>query len=231
MEYEMTTPAGDSPGTGESQAPGTGGNDQQNGQPQQQTNQGDGGEGEGEGEGTGTATRTAAQEAAFWKQQSRKHEDRAKANADAAKRLKTFEDSQKTALQLAEERAVAAEQRSAAADAERHRLLAAATHGLTPDLVDFLGMGTEAEIFGRAEVLNTQIDAAVNARLTQELAKYGISPAAGEPSGSPSAGAAASLSQGRRPVTQLRSGNGPAPQSSAVNGDKNAAFRGMLGGR
>lgn len=227
-----TSAAAGAPATGPSTAPATveGDNQQSEGQQTEgQTGDEGGTEGEGEG-GTGTVSRTPAQEAEYWKGMARKHEGRAKSNAEAAQRLRKIEDASKSELQLANERAARAEQGQAEATAERHRLLAAASHGLTPDLVDFLGGGTEEDIFGRAEVLNAQIDLAVTQRLTAELAKYGIQPNAnGTPGTAPSAGAAASLAQGRRPVSQLRSGASPAPQPSSTAGDPNAAFRNMLG--
>lgn len=221
----MTMPAEGTPATGEPTTPATG--EGEGTQPTGQQQSGDG-TSTGDSEG-GTVSRTPAEEAAFWKTQSRKHEDRAKSNAEAAQKLRKFEDAQKSELQLATERAERAEAAAADSAAERHRLLAAATHGLTPELVDFLGSGNESEIFGRAEVLNAQIDAAVNARLATELAKYGIQTGQAGAPGAATAGAAASLAQGRRPVSQLRSGAGPAPQPSGNNGDANAAFRSMLG--
>jgi hypothetical protein len=232
MEHEMTTPAGDAPATGQPAAPATGDDgSQQTGQPtsQQQTNQpGESQEGD-QGDDTGTVARTPAEEAAYWKAMSRKHESRAASNADAAKKLRAFEDASKTELQLAQERATAAEAAAADATSERHRLLASAKHGLTPELAGFLGNGTEAEIFQRAEQLDGQIDAAVTARLTAELGKYGIQYGQTQQGAAPSAGAAASLANGRRPVSQLRSGATPAPQASGANGDTNAAFRSMFG--
>jgi len=217
-------PAEGTPATGEPTTPATGEGDgtQQTGQ--QQTN-GDTPTGDSEG---GTVARTPAEEAAFWKDMARKHEGRAKANNEAAQKLRKMEDAQKSELQLATERAERAEASAAESASERHRLLAAATHGLTPELVDFLGGGTEDEIFGRAETLNTQIDAAVTARLKGELAKYGIQVGPEGASGAASASAAASLAQGRRPVSQLRSGASPAPQSGGQQ-NNNDAFRGMLG--
>jgi hypothetical protein len=227
----MTTSAGEGTATGQPTAPatGTGDGNQQTGHADGQQQTGQTGDGQTGDAGDGTTTRSPEQDVAYWKSMARKHEDRAKGNAEAATRLRKLEDANKSALQLAEERAARAEQGQAEANAERHRLLAAATHGLTPELVDFLGTGTENEIFGRAEVLNTQIDAAVNARLAAELAKYGIQPGRDQGQAAGSAQAAASLAQGRRPVQQLRSGNGPAPQASSNGTDKNAAFRGMLG--
>jgi hypothetical protein len=226
MEYKMTMPAEGAPATGDPATPpatGDGAGTQPTGQqqPGSETQTGDSTEG-------GTVSRTPAEEAAFWKTQSRKHEDRAKANNEAATKLRKLEDAQKSELQLATERAERAEAAAANSASERHRLLAAATHGLTPELVDFLGSGTEQEIFDRAEALNTQIDAAANARLNAELAKYGIQPGQAGAPGAGSAAAAASLAQGRRPVSQLRSGATPAPQAGGAT-DNNSAFRGMLG--
>lgn len=57
-----------------------------------------------------------------WKGLSRKHEDRAKENADAAKELAELKDTDTTAAQKAADKAAAAEQRASQAEAKAERL-------------------------------------------------------------------------------------------------------------
>lgn len=58
----------------------------------------------------------------FWKEKAREQEKRAKANADAAKRLSEIEESQKTEQQKAAERLSAAETQTATLASENARL-------------------------------------------------------------------------------------------------------------
>lgn len=74
----------------------------------------------------------AADEVAKWKAMARKHEQAAKANADAAKRLEQIEADKAKADQTAAEREAAAEQRAAKAEAEALKLSVAFAKGLTP---------------------------------------------------------------------------------------------------
>ncbi|MBJ8342784.1 hypothetical protein JGU71_28230 [Antrihabitans sp. YC3-6] len=77
----------------------------------------------------------------------------AKANADAAKRLADFEESQKTEAQKIADRAAAAERERDDARAEGLRYKAAAKFGIDEDHFDLLGTGDEDAIAGRAERL------------------------------------------------------------------------------
>jgi hypothetical protein len=96
-------------------------------------------------------------EAEKWKSFARKHEDAAKANAEKAKRLDEFEESQKTEQQkFADAAAKAAE-----TAAELARVKAAVKHGLSEEDLDLLGThGTPEEIDARAERLAARIKAA-----------------------------------------------------------------------
>lgn len=87
----------------------------------------------------------------FWKQQARANEQRAKANADAAKRLQEIEDSQKSEQQRHADAAAKAQQDAAEARAESLRYKAAATHKVDSDYFDLLGGGTEDEVNERAQ--------------------------------------------------------------------------------
>jgi hypothetical protein len=67
----------------------------------------------------------------FWKAQSRKQEAKAKANADAAKRLQALEDASKSESEKVNERLTAAESRAAKAEARALRLEVAHAKGLS----------------------------------------------------------------------------------------------------
>lgn len=87
----------------------------------------------------------------FWKAKAREQENRAKANAEAARRLQEIEDAQKTEAQRLADRQAEIERERDEARAEGLRYKAAATHGVHPDYFDLLGSGTEEEITARAE--------------------------------------------------------------------------------
>jgi hypothetical protein len=100
-------------------------------------------------------------EAEKWKSFARKHEDAAKANAEKAKRLDEFEESQKTEQQKYADAAAKAEAKATATAAELARVKAAVKHGLSEEDLDLLGThGTPEEIDARAERLAARIKAA-----------------------------------------------------------------------
>lgn len=68
----------------------------------------------------------------FWRQESRKQEARAKANADAARRLAELEQQNMTEAEKVTQRATAAEARAAEFEARAVRLEVAFDKGLTP---------------------------------------------------------------------------------------------------
>jgi hypothetical protein len=70
-------------------------------------------------------------EAEKWKALARKHEGQAKANSQAAKRLKEIEDADKSEADKAVERAAAAEKRAIDAESRAMRLEVASAKGLT----------------------------------------------------------------------------------------------------
>lgn len=93
-----------------------------------------------------------------WKDLARKHEDRAKENFDKAKKYDALEESQKSEIQKATDKATAAEERAAQAEAEAARLRAAVKHGLSDEDLDLLGThGTAEEIEARAELLAARL--------------------------------------------------------------------------
>lgn len=76
-----------------------------------------------------------AAEAEKWKALARKNEQRAKENADKAKRLDDLEESQKTELQKLQDQLAAAQSAAATAEAARLRASIAAKHGVPEALL------------------------------------------------------------------------------------------------
>lgn len=106
---------------------------------------GDGGAGDG---GTGDPA-----EVAKWKALARKHEEQAKANADAARRLQEIEDAKKSELEKLTEAQTAAERRAAEAEQRALRLEVAAEKGLTPAQAKRLVGATKEELEADADEL------------------------------------------------------------------------------
>lgn len=114
-------------------------------------------------------------EALKWKALSRQHErqhlaalgfkskDEIDQLREAAQKYSEFEDTQKTELQRATERAQTVEQKLVDLQATNARLMAAATHNIPPDLIDLLGSGSADEINARAEVLAERLKASAPA--------------------------------------------------------------------
>jgi hypothetical protein len=137
-----------------------------------------------------------AQELARIKTESRKWEKRAKGNAEAADQLKKIQDANKTDLERAQQAQREAEEARDEALAMHSRVMAAATHNLPVDLIDYLGTGTEDEIMERAQGIGQAIEAEVQRRVDEALrtgnqTRNGFAPAA-------------------RPVESMRPGSAPA---------------------
>lgn len=81
----------------------------------------------------------------FWKSKARENEKRAKANAEAAKRLEALEESQKTETQRLADAKTAAETDAATARAEALRWRIAAKHGIGDEDADTFLTGTDEE--------------------------------------------------------------------------------------
>ncbi|MEU3613522.1 hypothetical protein ABZ725_14560 [Streptomyces sp. NPDC006872] len=160
-----------------------------------------------QGGGQGKPAEPADPEAelAKWKALARQHENKhlaalgfkSKDEIDqlrqAAQKHAEFEDAQKSELQRANERAASVEQQLADVRSTNARLMAAATHGIPPDLIDLLGSGTAEEINARAEVLAERLKAAA-------------------PAPAPTAN--------QRPVESLTPGAAPASTSGEVTPDQ-----------
>lgn len=99
------------------------------------------------------------------KQMARKHERAARSNSTDAKKWRDQEDANKSEVQKALEAQQAAEQERDALVMSQNRMLAAAAHDLSPDLIDYLGDGTSEEINDKAERLSAIIEAEVTKRL------------------------------------------------------------------
>lgn len=84
-----------------------------------------------------------------WKARSREWEKRAKANADAAKRLAEIEESQKSEQQKLTDAKTAAEEEAAKAKAEALRWRIAAKHKISDDDAELFLTGTDEETLER----------------------------------------------------------------------------------
>lgn len=96
------------------------------------------------------ATPPAPAQETDWKAEARKWEDRAKANTKAAERLAEIEESQKTELQKAADRAAAAEAKATGIEARALRAEVAAAKGIPAAL---LSGATQQELEASADAL------------------------------------------------------------------------------
>lgn len=92
-------------------------------------------------------------EAEKWKQYSRQNEDRAKANADAAKRLKEIEDRDLSELQKAQRDLAEVQARAEKAERAALRSQVALDKGIPADLVETLSGATLEELTSHADRL------------------------------------------------------------------------------
>lgn len=94
----------------------------------------------------------------FWKAQARENEKRAKANADAADKLATLEESQKTEAQKLADRTTAAEMAVLEAKADALRWRTAAKYGISDEDAELFLTGTdEATLIKQAERLGVRV--------------------------------------------------------------------------
>ena len=115
-----------------------------------------GGDGGGSGDGGGDEGGDGADptaELAKWKSIARENEKRAKANAEAAKRLQEIEDSQKSELDKLTEAKTVAERRANEAEQRALRLEVAADKGLTPAQAKRLVGATKEDLEADADEL------------------------------------------------------------------------------
>jgi hypothetical protein len=136
-------------------------------------------------------------EATKWKSLSRQHERqhlsalgfKSKDEIDqlraTAQKYQEFQDTQKSELQRANERAQSFEQKLADLQSTNARLMAAATHNIPPDLIDLLGSGSDEEINARAEALAERLKAtSPPPAATQHRPVEALTPGAATASGS-----------------------------------------------
>lgn len=155
-----------------------------------------------------------------WRSMARKHEANAKANAEYARKYREYEESQKSEQQKLMERLEAAERERDEERRGRARLIAAATHNLSPTLLDRLGGSTEDEINETAEALSSEIEAEVARRLPDLVAAEVAKRLADMPQAEPTVLAR------QRPVEALTPGAMPA---NAEPVDGNSFLRRMAG--
>lgn len=180
---------------------------------------------------TPVADMAPEEQAAYWRSQAKKHEKTSKAFGKytpaevkaMALRIADIEDSQKTEEERLAERISAAEQRAQSAESRYARLMAAATHDIPADLLDFIGGTTEEEIEASAGALGAALTAAIDAaveaqvqaRVEAEVEKR-LSEAAEQRNG-----------YFGRPVESLTPGGFPAAAEHRTDG--NALLRRMAG--
>lgn len=152
-------------------------------------------------------------EAAKWKSLARRHEgkhldalgfkskDEITQLRQAAQKYGEFEETQKSEIQRATERAQTFEQQLADERAQNARLLAAAAHSIPPELIELLGSGTAEEIGARAEVLAERLKAAAPA----------LAPASQRPVESLTPGAAPASAVATSPDDWIRQATGRKP--------------------
>lgn len=143
---------------------------------------------------------------AHWKRMARQHERTAAKNSAAAAKLAEIENAGKSDLQKANEALAAAQQERDALVTERARMLAATTHDLPPELIEYLGDGTAEEINDRAEQLSEIINTTAK-KLAAEMAPQsnnGSTKSSGRPVGSLRAGAAPASSGVMTPDAMFR---------------------------
>jgi hypothetical protein len=157
-------------------------------------------------------------EAEKWKAHARKHERTATQNAEAAKRLRTIEDANKTELQRAQEAQQEAERQRDEALQTHARIMAAATHDVPVDLIDLLGAGTAEEIDERAELVSSVIQAEATRLANQMFQAAGLQMPEGNENGSPTATGAAARA-GHRPVESMGGGVTPAAGTRPISSD------------
>lgn len=107
----------------------------------------------------------------FWKQKAREQETRAKANADAAKRLSEIEEASKTEAQRLTDRMTAAEERASKAELSAMRSEVAVEKGLTPAQAKRLVGNTREELEAdAADLLETFKPASTEQDTTAQVA-------------------------------------------------------------
>ena len=119
-----------------------------------------------------------------WQAEARKWEKRAKENKSAADKLAEIEESKKTEIQKAMERAEQAEQRINELEREKTRLSVIASHGIPEDYQDLVKGDSEEELAASAEKVKSLIESAAQ-KQGAEQASYVIPSEGGSPASLP----------------------------------------------
>jgi K+-transporting ATPase c subunit len=147
---------------------------------------------------------------------ARKNERRARENATAAKELATLKQQGMSDLERAQTERDEAKRERDEARADHSRVMAAATHDLPVELIDYLGSGTDEEISERAEVIGgaieTRAQKIAEARVQEALAQQG--------------GGRNGFQGVSRPVESMRAGS--APSGGSEPRDSNSWFRALV---
>lgn len=155
-----------------------------------------------------------AKQLAHWKSTAQKHEKTARENSKAAANWRAQEEASKSDLQKAVEARDAAEERANAVTQQNDRMLAAAAHNLSPDLIEFIGGGSTDDISARAEQLAGIIETEVTKRIQAQESANGTRRSRG--SGRP-----------QESVQSMRAGSAPA-NSGLLTSDQ--MFRQLITG-
>lgn len=115
-----------------------------------------------------------------WQAEARKWEKRAKENKSAADKLAEIEESKKTEIQKAAERAEQAEKRISELEREKSRLSVIATHGIPGDYQDLVKGDSEEDLVASAEKVKSLIESAARNQ-APEQASYVIPSEGGAP--------------------------------------------------
>ena len=126
---------------------------------------------------------TPAQET-DWQAEARKWEKRAKENKSAADKLAEIEESKKTEIQKAAERAEQAEKRLSELEREKNRLSVIATKQIPEEYHDLVKGDSEEELLASAEKVKSLIESAAQNQATEQ-ASYVIPSEGGAPASLP----------------------------------------------
>src|SRR5690625_3018675 len=119
-----------------------------------------------------------------WQAEARKWEKRAKENKSAADKLAEIEESKKTEIQKAAERADEAERRASELEREKSRLSVIATKQIPEEYHDLVKGDSEEELLASAEKVKSLIESATQ-KQGAEQASYVIPAEGGSPASLP----------------------------------------------
>lgn len=125
------------------------------------------------------AVEAPAQDAIDWKSESRKWEQRAKQNNDAATKLAEIEESKKSETQKLQEQLTTLQERAATAERDRERLAVIAKHGIPEDYQDLVHGSDADSLSASAAKVKALITA--NAAPQQNEASFVIPSEGGSP--------------------------------------------------